>query len=130
MEEKRPDEMEMAEEEIKEREKKEKGQVEPFLEKKPREKSKTEKNEEENLGKENSENNPVKKGRYIHFKGNLVEVIGTARHTETLEEFVAYIHLGESEYGKDALWVRPKKMFLENVKKDGKDMPRFKFVKQ
>jgi len=68
------------------------------------------------------------KGRYRHYKGKLYEVIGTARDSETLEEMVVYKALYDSEFGKDALWVRPKKMFLEEVEVDGKKMPRFTLV--
>jgi cyclomaltodextrinase / maltogenic alpha-amylase / neopullulanase len=71
----------------------------------------------------------LKLGKYQHFKGNFYEVIGVARHSETLEELVVYRALYESkEFGKNSLWVRPKKMFLENVIADGKEVPRFKFI--
>ncbi len=70
----------------------------------------------------------VRLGKYQHYKGKLYEVIGVARHSETLEELVVYRALYDSkEFGKNALWVRPKKMFLENVVVDGKEVPRFKF---
>jgi hypothetical protein len=67
----------------------------------------------------------MKLGRYQHYKGKFYEVIGSARHSETLEELVVYRALYESEYGKNALWVRPKAMFLESVLVDGKEVPRF-----
>lgn len=57
-----------------------------------------------------SEVNP---GRYRHYKGNKYTVIGTARHSETLEEMVVY----HQEYGEHGLWVRPKEMFLEMVRR-------------
>ena len=60
-------------------------------------------------------------GRYRHFKGNEYTVIGTARHSETLEEHVVY----RQEYGDHGLWVRPKPMFLETVTVNGQDVPRF-----
>jgi hypothetical protein len=71
----------------------------------------------------------VKPGKFQHYKGHFCEVIGVAHHSETLEEVVVYRALINSkEFGKNALWVRPKKMFLEKVKINGKLMPRFKFI--
>lgn len=71
----------------------------------------------------------LKIGRYQHFKGNYYEVIGIARHSETLEEMVVYRSLYDSpNFGQNSLWVRPKAMFLENVVVDGIEKPRFEFV--
>jgi hypothetical protein len=71
----------------------------------------------------------IKPGKYQHYKGNFYEVIGIARHSETQEELVVYKALYDSEeFGKQALWVRPKKMFLENVAVDGRKVPRFRSV--
>jgi len=67
---------------------------------------------------------PIRLGRYRHYKGNEYEVIGIARHSETLEELVVYRAL----YGDHGLWVRPRKMFGESVMADGKSVPRFGFV--
>lgn len=68
-------------------------------------------------------------GKYQHYKGKLYEVIGVAHHSETLEELVVYRALYESEeFGKDAFWVRPLKMFLEDVEVNGNLVPRFKLV--
>lgn len=63
----------------------------------------------------------VPPGRYRHYKGNEYEVIGIARHSETLEPMVVYRPL----YGEGRLWVRPAAMFAENVVIDGKTQPRF-----
>jgi cupin 2 domain-containing protein len=63
----------------------------------------------------------IPSGRYRHYKGNEYTVIGTARHSETLEEHVVY----RQEYGDHGLWVRPKQMFSETVKIDGQAVPRF-----
>lgn len=70
----------------------------------------------------------LKPGKYQHYKGKQYEVIGIARHSETLEEFVVYRALYESENGGRVLWIRPLKMFLEKVKVEGKEVPRFKFI--
>ncbi len=68
-------------------------------------------------------------GKYKHFKGKLYEVIGFARHSETLEKLVIYKALYNSDkFGKNALLVRPQNMFLETINKNGKEISRFKFI--
>jgi hypothetical protein len=66
-------------------------------------------------------------GTYRHYKGNLYEVVGVARHSETLDELVVYRALYDSaEFGTHALWVRPASMFFEIVTlPDGTTVPRF-----
>lgn len=66
----------------------------------------------------------VQHGRYRHYKGQEYEVLGTARHSETEEEFVVYRAL----YGDYGLWIRPTAMFLETVIVDGQSYPRFQFL--
>jgi len=70
----------------------------------------------------------VKLGKYEHYKGKFYEVIGVAKHSETTEELVVYKALYDSEFGKNALWVRPKEMFAETVSVNGEEIPRFKFI--
>jgi hypothetical protein len=60
-------------------------------------------------------------GRYRHYKGLPYEVLGTVRHSETLEPMTLYRAL----YGEQGLWVRPAAMFLEEVTIDGVRQPRF-----
>lgn len=68
----------------------------------------------------------MKPGKYKHYKGKLYEVIGTARHSETLEELVVYKALYQKE--GENLWVRPLQMFLEEVEIEGIKKPRFEFL--
>lgn len=72
-------------------------------------------------------NNEIVPGIYEHYKHKLYRVIGTAKHSETLEELVVYEALYDNKDSK--LWVRPKKMFLEKVEVNGESVPRFKFIK-
>ena len=58
---------------------------------------------------------------FRHYKGGLYEYICEARHSETEEEMVVYRPL----YNDSGVWVRPKKMFFENVTVDGASVPRF-----
>ena len=69
---------------------------------------------------------PVKPGVYRHHKGQYYQVLGVARHSETLEEYVMYKALYKNKLG--ALWVRPKTMFLEEVVVNGKKLPRFAYT--
>ena len=66
----------------------------------------------------------LKLGKYKHYKGNLYEVLGVARHSETQEELVVYRAL----YNDFDLWVRPLAMFLESVEINGVIMPRFEYL--
>ena len=57
----------------------------------------------------------VKIGRvYRHFKGNYYFVENVAYDSETKERMVVYKLLYQREDGK-MIWVRPEKMFLEEI---------------
>jgi len=60
-------------------------------------------------------------GLYRHYKGNLYEVVGTVRHSESLEAMTLYKAL----YGAQGMWVRPAAMFEETVVIDGVAQARF-----
>ena len=60
-------------------------------------------------------------GRYRHYKGGEYEVIGVARHSETLEPLVLYRLL----YNESGLWVRPYAMFFGEIEVDGRLQARF-----
>jgi hypothetical protein len=63
-------------------------------------------------------------GIYRHYKGQSYRVIGTARHSETMEELVVY----QALYGDYGLWVRPATMFTESVELEGEPIARFALV--
>lgn len=66
----------------------------------------------------------IKPGKYRHFKGKEYQVLGMAKHSETLEPMVVYKAL----YGEGGLWVRPAAMWNEQVERDGYCGPRFVFI--
>ncbi len=66
----------------------------------------------------------IEPGIYRHYKGQLYEVLGLARHSESLEELVVYKALYQME-GRN-LWVRPAAMFFEEVLVEGNTVPRFR----
>lgn len=61
----------------------------------------------------------ISPGKYRHYKGNEYEVIGIAKHSETLEPMVVYRAL----YGEKGLWVRPAGMWNETI--DSQKTKRF-----
>lgn len=68
----------------------------------------------------------IQLGIYRHYKGNLYEVCGLARHSETEQELVVYRAL----YGDYGLWVRPLSMFTEQIlAENGKQQLRFSLIK-
>ncbi|HEY0908348.1 MAG TPA: DUF1653 domain-containing protein [Candidatus Paceibacterota bacterium] len=70
----------------------------------------------------------IKPGIYRHSKkGNEYRVIGTGKHTETLESMVVYEALYDNKESK--IWVRPEEMFQEIVEVNGAKVPRFVFVR-
>ena len=69
---------------------------------------------------------PIRLGRYRHFKGNEYEVIALARHSETQEDYVVYRAL----YGEGGVWVRPASMWNETVVRGGKSFRRFTPVEE
>ena len=63
-------------------------------------------------------------GVYRHYKGNQYEVVGFAKHSETLEDMVVYKAL----YGERGTWVRPLSMWDNPIEVDGKTVKRFEYV--
>ncbi len=68
----------------------------------------------------------VKKGRYRHYKGGEYKVLYLVKNSETKEDMVVYQDINH----EDKLWVRPKKMFLEEVEAAGIKKPRFEFISE
>ncbi len=66
----------------------------------------------------------LKKGKYQHYKGPMYEVLDVAKHSETEEEMVVYRTL----YGDFSLWVRPFKMFTQEIEYEGEKMKRFTYI--
>lgn len=67
------------------------------------------------------DNEEITLGKYRHFKGNVYDVIGFAKHSETGERLVIY----KSVENPDEVWARPYNMFAETIGSDGQTVKRF-----
>lgn len=65
-------------------------------------------------------------GHYKHFKGGEYVVLNVAHDHETYEENVVYMQI----HDKPLIWVRPLKMFLEDVNDHGNIKPRFELIEE
>lgn len=66
-------------------------------------------------------------GKYRHYKGKYYEVLGVAKHSETLENYVYYRCLHPNS--TSLTWVRPLAMFQETVQlPNGTTVPRFQYI--
>lgn len=80
-----------------------------------------------NLVGNNISSKTIKLGKYKHFKGKFYEVLGVAKHSETLEDYVYYRCLHPNSLSKT--WVRPLSIFEGDVTlPNGQTVPRFQFV--
>ncbi|MFA6416763.1 MAG: nucleotide exchange factor GrpE [Patescibacteria group bacterium] len=66
----------------------------------------------------------LKKGIYRHYKGSEYRILNEALNSETKEEQVVY----QDIKNESKIWVRPKKMFLEEVEIKGVKKARFEFL--
>jgi hypothetical protein len=64
-------------------------------------------------------------GIYRHYKGREYEVLGSVRHSESLEPMVLYRPL----YNESGLWVRPYEMFFAAVEHEGQEEQRFQLLR-
>jgi hypothetical protein len=64
---------------------------------------------------------------YQHYSGKKYKILGIGHHSENYERCVVYQGLYHCEnFGAQPIWIRPLKMFLENVVIEGKEQPRFR----
>ncbi|WP_419893259.1 DUF1653 domain-containing protein [Oceanobacillus kimchii] len=59
---------------------------------------------------------------YRHYKGDIYNVIGMGKHTETSEELAFY------EDAQGRMWARPMKMFMEQIEVNGTKVSRFQYL--
>lgn len=66
-----------------------------------------------------------------HYKGQKMKVLAIARHTEDYSLNVVYQKMYDCErFGSQAIVIRPLRMFLEKVKVNGAEVPRFEIVEE
>lgn len=74
----------------------------------------------------------IKKGqKWQHYKGGVYEIIGVGIDSENLEEMVIYKSLySQEKFPKGTIWVRLKKMWIEEIEWNGNKVTRFKLIEK
>jgi len=72
----------------------------------------------------------IKGSLYKHYSGNIYEIIGVGKHTETRTEYVIY-KPKDNDDKEDKIWIRPLDMFLDEgtFKDDSIMTKRFEKIK-
>jgi len=71
----------------------------------------------------------VKPGLYRHYKGKIYQVLGTGRHSETMELMVIYQgQYVSDEFGDKPIFVRPYDLFIQEIDLEGLKIPHFKYL--
>ncbi|NGX38903.1 MAG: hypothetical protein KR126chlam1_00219 [Chlamydiae bacterium] len=66
---------------------------------------------------------------FRHYKGKEYKILQVGRHSEDLSLYVVYQGLYICKtFGKDPIWIRPLEMFLETVRVESKEVPRFSLL--
>ena len=69
-------------------------------------------------------------GRYRHYKGNEYVVLAVGRNSENTDEGLV-VYQGQYDdlkFGHRPIWIRPEKMFLDQVIINGKKLDRFEII--
>ena len=63
---------------------------------------------------------------YRHFKGNMYKVLDIVYDSEeSNDKEYKKVVIYQALYGEEAYWVRPEKMFFEQITRDGRTFNRF-----
>lgn len=72
---------------------------------------------------------------YQHYKGSKMKVLGIAKHSETLEDYVYYEHEEEAlpngapaDAAPSKYWVRPATMWFDVIDRPDYQGPRFRLL--
>lgn len=67
---------------------------------------------------------PKKGEKYQHYKGNVYMILCIAKIEADMTDAVVYQDVLEP----DKIWVRPLKLFMEEIDIQGSVVPRFKYI--
>lgn len=68
---------------------------------------------------------------YTHYKWNNYQVIALAKHSDTLEDYVVYQWLYDSqEFGNNAIRVKSVEEFEKEIQVEEKKVKRFEYIRK